>query len=108
MLGCAGALEVHFGRVRRVQRRHAIETPLGVAPGARADDLAGCCAADGVKIPPVRVMHGQGLETVRGDDMVRQEGIFARVARPGARGQADQPDEKPGHCGERGGWGPDD
>src|SRR6266436_4142999 len=64
MLGYARTLAVHFRRVRRIQGRHAIETSLGIAPGARAEELARRCAANGVEIPPVGVMHGQWFETV--------------------------------------------
>jgi hypothetical protein len=53
-------------------------------------------------------MHGQWFEAVGGNDMVRQKGILAGVARPGARGKANEPDEGAGHCRERGRRRPDD
>ena len=53
-------------------------------------------------------MHGQWFEPVGGDDMVRQKRILAGVARPGARGEADEPDEGAGHGRERGRRRPDD
>ena len=104
----AGPLAVDFGQTRGIQGRHAIETSLRIAPGTRAEELARRCAADGVEIPPVRVMHWQWFELVCGDDMVRQKRILAGVARPGARGKADEPDEGAGHCRERRRRRPDD
>ena len=108
MLGYARALAVHFWQVGGIQGRHAVQATLGIAAGARTKELARRCAADCFEIPPVGFVHGQWFELVGGDDMVRQKRIFAGVPRPGARGQANEPDEGAGHGRERRCRRPDD
>ncbi len=108
MLGYARALAVHFWQVGGIQGRHAVQTTLGIAAGARTEELARGCAANCFEIPPVGFVHGQRFELVGGDDMVRKKRILAGVPRPGARGQANEPDEGAGHGRERRRRRPDD
>src|SRR5262249_20071750 len=64
--------------------------------------------ADRVEVASVGYMYRQRLKTARGNDMVGEQWVFARAARPGARDEANKPDEWAGYGGERGARRPDD
>ena len=72
MLSLAALSQIGFAELVWVERRHAVESPLAVAPRPGTDDFTFRHRADGLEVPPVRLVNGEGIEPTCCNDLLSQ------------------------------------